>query len=95
MKTLLWFVSFFSLIAVLPVNAELNLELPDLNLPDLGAQSRSYAGTLKEQHSGLKILRKLRRSNKIIEDPELNVWIRSIGHKLASNAPRSSSSFFS
>ncbi len=94
MKTLLWFVSFFSLIAVLPVNAELNLELPDLNLPDLGAQSRSYAGTLKEQHSGLKILRKLRRSNKIIEDPELSVWIRSIGHKLASNAPRSSSSFF-
>ncbi len=74
--------------------AELNLELPDLNLPDLGAQSRSYLSVAKDRELGLKTLRKLRRSNRVIEDPEVNIWIRSLGNKLKTNAPRSSSPLY-
>ncbi len=74
--------------------AELNLELPDLNLPDLGAQSRSYLSVAKDRELGLKTLRKLRRSHRVIEDPEVNIWIRSLGNKLKTNAPRSSSSLY-
>ena len=75
-------------------NAELNLELPDLNLPDLGAQSRSYSSVAQDRQLGLKTLRKFRSSNKVIEDPEINIWIRALGNKLTTNAPRSSSPLY-
>ena len=82
-------VSFTSLI-----NAELNLELPDLNLPDLGGQSGITVESLSEKEVGLKILRELRASGNLIEDPELNTWLRSIGNRLSSNAPRSSTPYY-
>ncbi len=75
-------------------NAELNLELPDLNLPDLGGQSSITVESLSEKEIGLKILRGLRASGNVIEDPELNTWIRSIGNRLSSNAPRSSTPYY-
>lgn len=81
---------FYSLIA----KAELNLELPDLNLPNLGSQSRSFTNAAQNTQQGLKILRSFRGSNKIIEDPEINIWIRSLGNRLASNAPGSSSPIY-
>lgn len=91
-KLIAFWVFLFSISTFLnnPVQAELNLELPDLNLPDLGAQSRSYLSIVEDRQLGLKILRKIRRSNRVIEDPEINLWIRSLGNKLLSNAPRSS-----
>lgn len=76
------------------VSAELNLELPDLNLPDLGVQSGSFGSSAKMKQQGLTILRKFRRSNRMIEDPEVNTWIRSLGYKLTANAPQSSSPLY-
>jgi len=91
----LWVFLLSTLIFIcIPVYAELNLELPDLNLPDLGAQSRSYSSVVQDRQLGLKILRRLRRSNKVIEDPEINLWIRSLGNKLVTNAPRSSNPIY-
>jgi len=75
-------------------NAELNLELPNLNLPDLGGQTGITIGSVSERETGLKILRKLRHNGNIIEDPELNSWIRSIGNRLTSNAPQSPTPFY-
>ena len=74
--------------------AELNLELPNLNLPNLGGGSSAFANSSVERQKGLTILRKFRSSNKIIEDPEINLWIRSLGNKLITHAPRSSSPFY-
>lgn len=70
-------------------NAELNLELPDLNLPTLGGASGHYISAVKESDTGLRILRTLRARGSLIENPEVTVWIRSLGNKLASRAPHS------
>lgn len=76
------------------VKADLNLELPDLNLPDLGSHAGITVASLSERETGLKILRKLRSSGDLIEDPELNTWIRSVGNRLTSNAPQSPTPFY-
>lgn len=78
----------------LSTKAELKLDLPDLNLPNLGTQSGTIISSAKNRQQGLKILRDFRRSNKVIEDPEINIWIRSLGNRLVSNAPRSSSPLY-
>ena len=74
--------------------ADLNLELPDLNLPDLGGQANVSFNSASEREHGLAILRRLRSSGQIIEDPELNTWIRSLGNQLTSNAPQSATPFY-
>jgi len=76
------------------VHADLNLELPDLNLPDLGGQASVSFNSASEREHGLAILRKLRSNGRIIEDPELNTWIRSLGNQLTANAPQSSTPFY-
>ena len=75
-------------------SAELNLELPDLNLPDLGANSSGFTVSQKERETGLDILRKLRDSGQLIEIPEINLWIRSLGNRLSSRAPISPKHFY-
>lgn len=75
--------------------AELNLNLPKNNLPVVeGTSFTSSASTFKERNIGLSILRKLRSQGRIIEDPEINIWIRALGNKLASRAPSSPSPFY-
>ena len=82
-----------SLLLFPAANAELNLELPDLNLPDLGGSSGHYISAATEAQQGLKILRALRARGLLIENPEVNLWIRSLGNKLTARAPSSSTPF--
>ena len=74
-------------------NAELNLELPDLNLPDLGGNSGHYISAVSETQQGLRILRALRARGSLIENPEVNLWIRSLGNKLTARAPNTATPF--
>ncbi len=76
------------------VRADLNLELPDLNLPDLADSPIPDIGFTEEHNLGLKVLRKLRASGQIIEDPEITSWIQSLGNRLAARASRSGHSFY-
>lgn len=85
---------FILLLACFSTNADLNLELPDLNLPDIGRHSNSFNSAAKESQQGLTILRKFRSTNQTIEDPEINLWIRSLGNRLTANAPQSSTPFY-
>lgn len=75
-------------------NAELNLELPDLNLPELGGNSGHYISAVKEAETGLKVLRGLRSRGALIENPEVNLWIRSLGNKLTTRAPNTAAPFY-
>lgn len=71
--------------------AELNLDLPDLNLPDMGGAG----STVSQDHNlGLKVIRTYRRQLPVVEDPELNSWIRSLGNKLASRATNHGKLYF-
>lgn len=75
-----------SLFTLFPARAELNLELPDINLPELQNGVFAYSD---QGEKGTDILRLLRRSGDIIEDPELSTWIHEMGNRLFLRAPRS------
>lgn len=89
---------FFILLSMIVygvAKAELNLSLPKNNLPIVeGTSFSSPAATFKERTIGLSILRKLRSQGRIIEDPEINIWVRSLGNKLVTRAPSSPSPFY-
>ncbi len=74
--------------------ADLNLELPDFNLPQLGGHTGSITASIKERETGLDILRNLRARGSLIEDPEVNLWIRSLGNRLTARAPSSPNPFY-
>lgn len=92
MKKILFVLSL--IISTLLAHADLNLELPDSDLPIIGGNINSFGMSTLEEQTGLKILRKLRSSNQIIEDPEINLWIRSLGNTLTAAAPRSSAPIY-
>ena len=75
-------------------HAELDLKLPDYNLPDIGVAAASTFSYAKERKVGLKVLREIRSSASVIEDPEISAWIRSLGHRLSARSPNSSNPFY-
>jgi predicted Zn-dependent protease len=77
-----------------PVQAELDLSLPDYNLPDIGDASIGSMSYAKEREIGLKVLRELRATSSVIEDPEISAWIRSLGNRLSARAPHSQNPFY-
>ena len=92
--TLLSFL-FTVLIIVNPVaHAELNLELPDLKLPDLVSTSIPAIGYTEERKIGLKVLRKFRSRGNIIEDPEISHWIQTLGNRLSVRASSTGNPFY-
>jgi predicted Zn-dependent protease len=77
-----------------PLFAELNLTLPKQNQSTNINHASNYTSTPVESASGLRILRRLRNSGNLIEDPEINTWIRSIGNQLTANASHSNAPFY-
>lgn len=83
-----------SWVFILPAEAELDLSLPDYNLPDIGVSSVSSMSYSKERHLGLNVLRKIRATAPVIEDPEISAWIRSLGNHLSAHAPNTHNPFY-
>ncbi|MCK5902201.1 MAG: M48 family metalloprotease [Cocleimonas sp.] len=77
-----------------PAQAELDLSLPDYNLPDLGGASVASISYAKERRIGLNVIREIRATEPIIEDPEVSAWIRALGHRLLSHVPHSKNPFY-
>ena len=86
-RNLIFLWLFFASIA----HAELNLELPDFDLPEMGASTATIS---QDNDLGLQVIRSFRRQGAVIEDPELNSWIRTLGNRLASKAPRHGKLYF-
>ena len=63
-------------------------------MPDLGGNSGHYISAVSEAQQGLRILRTLRARGSLIENPEVNLWIRSLGNKLAARAPNTATPFY-
>lgn len=73
----------------------LDLNLPkDIELPDMGDPSSSVMSTSSERMLGLQLYRELRNRRKVIEDPELHGWIRSLGNQLVASAPGATGNFY-
>lgn len=83
-------------ISFLPVMVyALDLSIPkDIELPDIGDPSSTVMSTSEEQHLGVELYRHLRNTRKVVEDPELYAWIRSLGNQLVANAPGANSGFY-
>ena len=90
------FLFFSILFPTFTAIAELNLKLPRSNSSQIqiSGTSGQFSSTLEARKHGLRTLRKFRRTGQIIEDPEVNLWIRSIGNKLVSRALQSTSPFY-
>ncbi len=76
------------------VHAELKLDVPDLNLPDLGDPANSAVSTTEETALGLKLVREQRGSSPMIEDPELIGWLRALGNRLVSSSGTGGNFYF-
>ena len=83
-----------ALLIALPARAELDLSLPDYNLPDIGDSSIGLIGYAKERAIGLKVLRDIRATAPVIEDPEISAWIRSLGNRLSARASGSNNPYY-
>lgn len=82
------------LLASPSLRAELDLSLPDYNLPDIGVSSVATVSYAKERKIGLKVLREIRASHRVIEDLEISAWIRSLGNRLSARSPHSTNPFY-
>lgn len=76
------------------VYAGLNLEIPEMNIPDLGDPASNTLSNTEESVLGIKLIRELRGSQPVVEDPELSGWLRALGNRLAAHAPGGGNYYF-
>jgi len=74
-------------------HAELNLELPETVLSSGGTGTFNNI-PVNFSTIGLRRLRAVRKSPAVIEDPELNHWLRGIGQRLVSQTSYSNRPFY-
>ena len=55
----------------------------DINLPDMGSPADALLSKSVESQIGRAIMRDIRRSGMVIEDPQITEYINEIGHRIA------------
>ncbi len=65
----------------------------DYNLPDIGSQASATISLEDEYRLGSMVVRGLRDQGQILDDPEVNEYIQSLGSRLSSQATTSGQSF--
>jgi predicted Zn-dependent protease len=61
-------------------------QVPGSDLPDIGTPASTTLSLADEYKIGLMIVRSLRDAGQVIEDPEINEYLQTLGMSLASNA---------
>jgi beta-barrel assembly-enhancing protease len=64
----------------------LQAQVPGADLPDIGTPASTTLSLQDEYKIGLMIVRSLRDAGQIVEDPEINEYLQTLGMSLASNA---------
>jgi len=64
-----------------------------IQLPDIGDSAGAVLSPDQERRIGVEFLRRIRLDFKIIDDPEVNEYIRSLGNRLAENSDNPSQPF--
>lgn len=65
----------------------------NLNLPDIGDTAGSSISPADERQMGEAFMREIRQSLKIMDDPEINQYIHSLGYQLAAQSDNQSLDF--
>ncbi len=55
----------------------------DINLPDMGSPADAILSTNEEARIGRSIMRDIRNSGMVVEDPLINEYIYAVGNKIA------------
>lgn len=63
-------------------------------LPDLGDESAIVMSPYEERKLGEQLMRRLRRSLRFSDDPEVNEYVKSLGHRLVANSDSARLDFF-
>ena len=58
----------------------------DVNLPDIGSPADAVLSKNDEARMGRAIMRQIRASGELVEDPQVTEYINEIGHRLAAQA---------
>ena len=74
-----------SLLIALPA-APVAAETPGGDLPDIGTPASTTLSLIDEYKIGLMVVRSLRESGQIVDDPEVTEYLQSLGLRLASHA---------
>jgi len=69
------------------------LHAGNIQLPDIGDSAGASLSPEQERRIGIEFLRRIRLDFKIIDDPEVNEYIRSLGNRLAANSDNPSQRF--
>jgi len=58
----------------------------DINLPDMGSPADALLSKTVESQIGRAIMRDIRRSGMVVEDPQIAEYINEIGHRIAAHS---------
>ena len=88
-----YLIAIFVLLMSNPGIAQANL---DIALPEMGDSAGALVSPIEEYQVGQSFYWRLQQSVTLVEDPEVNSYIRSLGHRLVANSddPGRSFTFF-
>jgi predicted Zn-dependent protease len=79
----------YLLLACLPVL----LLAENIRLPDMGDSAGAIISPEQEHRIGTEFLRRIRLNYQLVEDPEINEYIRNLGNRLAANSDNPTQNF--
>lgn len=76
------FLPFFACLALaLPAAAQ-----QDVNLPELGSSAAGLISPQEEQAYGASLLRELRSVNQVLDDPQVDAYLQTLGYRLVAHS---------
>ncbi|MGH8276438.1 MAG: M48 family metalloprotease, partial [Steroidobacteraceae bacterium] len=76
-----------------PATVDLSAPAAGSDLPDLGSPSAALLSRTDEYRLGAMVAHQLREQNGLLEDPEVNEYVESLGLRLASQSPDGGAGF--
>lgn len=83
----------FSLVLAAIVTVAAGSVRAQVNLPDIGSPADAVLSKSEEARIGHAIMRNIRMSGQIVEDPQVNEYVNEIGHRIAAQANDGDHSF--
>ena len=73
-------------LATIGITIAAGLPAAEINLPDIGSPADAVLSKNEESQLGRAIMRQIRASGELVEDPQVTEYINEIGHRLAAQA---------
>ena len=74
------------LVAATGISLSIAVPAAEINLPDIGSPADAVLSKNEEKQLGRAIMRQIRASGELVEDPQVTEYINEIGHRIAAHA---------